>query len=176
MLLTSREQALLTVALDSYLQNVPVERMGTEEMWADLYDAVIEADIDDVGEEYDPSDDDYELDWDVQVVEAFARDLEESEDEGDKKDVTVCFADCISDEMAGTLYDAITSRLIEEMERNGELERDYDDSQTDLEDFINGVKTEVDTVTQSGPTTYANDRFNHAVEPQVEPEQTKKIS
>jgi hypothetical protein len=147
---------------------VPVERMGTEEMWADLYDAVIEADIDDVGEEYDPSDDDYELDWDVQVVEAFAADLAESgDDKGDKKDVTVCFADCISDEMAGTLYDAITSRLIDEMERDGELDRD--DTQLDIEDLIENA------VTQVGPTTVANDRFHADVE-QVEPEQTKKIS
>jgi hypothetical protein len=172
MQLTSREQALLTVALDSYLQNVPVERMGTEEMWADLYDAVIEADIDDVGDEYDPSDDDYELDWDVQVVEAFARDLEESgEDEDDKRDVVECFSECVSDGMAKTIFDALNKRFIDDWEQLIE-----NANQLDLEDHINGLKVEVDTVTQSGPTTYANDRFNHAVDPQVEPEQTKKIS
>jgi hypothetical protein len=59
MQLTSKEQALLTIAVDKLM----VAEMGsdyrTAEIWSDLYDTIIDADIDDVGEEYDPLDDDF---------------------------------------------------------------------------------------------------------------------
>jgi succinyl-CoA synthetase beta subunit len=54
MLLTSREQALLTIAVDKYMTHNDGVDYRTVEMWSELYDAIIDADIDDVGDEYNP--------------------------------------------------------------------------------------------------------------------------
>jgi hypothetical protein len=56
MLLTSKEQALLTIAVDRYLTDEQSADYRTAEIWGALYDAIIDADIDDVGDEYDPLD------------------------------------------------------------------------------------------------------------------------
>jgi hypothetical protein len=63
MLLTSREQALLSIAVDRYMTDGEAADYRTTEMWANLYDDIIDADIDDVGDEYDPLDDLFS-DWD----------------------------------------------------------------------------------------------------------------
>lgn len=116
MKLTSREQALLTVALDKYLSKVNTTR-ECDDMWAELYDEVIAADIDDVGEEYDPFDDDVELDWDVLMIRSWAADLDEGADKhGTAEDVSYV----ISDELALTMYDALGERFAAEWQQKAE--------------------------------------------------------
>jgi hypothetical protein len=57
MLLTSKEQAMLCIAVDRYIEKASPAMCDTSDMWCELYDAIIGADIDDVGDEYDPFDD-----------------------------------------------------------------------------------------------------------------------
>lgn len=144
MQLTSREQALLTVVLDAYISAVPAERCDTECMWAELYDAVVCADIDDIGEEYDPS---AELDWDVETIDAWARDMKDGEDKyAGAEDV----AFCVTNELAETLFDALNRRFIAEYEEEIDWAAEEAARQEAAEE----------AVTQVGPTTVNYDSIN----------------
>jgi len=163
MQLTSREQALLTVALDGYI-TCKAKVAGfwdgaTEEMWQELYDIVICADIDDVGEEYDPSldYDSEELEWDVGLINAFALDMADAEDNDDKRDCVEAYVECMGDELAWQLYHALNNRFDAEFERQAEeMQSEWlreQSAQLDIEDAIRGVNSfhdvNVDVATQS---------------------------
>ena len=151
MQLTSKEQALLTVALDAYIKGAPSELTSTEDMWGDLYDEVVSADIDDVGEEYDPNEPtEGELEWDAYLIAAWARDLEDGEG---AKECAEAVSECLTDETAWALYHGLNARFDAEFERQAEEDHsEWAQQQLDIEDAISGVNVDVDTVAKPAKT------------------------
>lgn len=171
MQLTSKEQALLSIAVDRIVASSgELAYNRTQEMWCELYDEIINADIDDVGEEYDPAlDYDFDLDWDVDLIKAFALDMEEAEDDDDKNDCVNSFVEVMDDTLAWKLYHALNNRFDAEFERQAEAAAQAaHEDQLDLEDAINKLDTDTlygaDVVIPNGKVV--KDRFNRFSEPE----------
>jgi hypothetical protein len=164
MQLTSKEQALLSQALDQYIGHVDFNQHPTQAMWNDLYDEVIDADIDDVGEDYDPAED-YDLSWDAAAIKSFAENLAtDGDDDDDINDSVNYIVADLSDNMAWKLYHALNTRFDAEFEaaaQSREIE-----PECDMPEF---------NPSDDNPQNRFG-RFSAKVEPQIEPEQTKKIS
>jgi hypothetical protein len=128
MQMTAKEQALLTIVLDDKLLNMQESRYATSEVWGELYDAVIDAEIADE-EDYDDFSDfvdelfaeqaaTEQFDADVAVVDAHMTALQGHDLADDEKQVIAAsFVQLMDNDTAEMIFQAIADRWSEEAKR-----------------------------------------------------------